>query len=303
MPESDIDSLNAAHAISGRVLFETQFCGPVAALTSPTGSRAVIAIQGAQLLSFVAKPGDADVLWLSPVARLGTGKAVRGGVPVCWPWFGPHPTDSTAPAHGLVRAKPWHVASAASDSARTSITFRTECTPNDHATWPNAARLELTVTIGVAVDIVLRTINSTHSAWSLTEALHSYIRVGDIAVVEASGLSGTRYLDQLTGQITSDAADAITIGTEFDRIYVDSVASVAVIDQSLKRCITVSKSSSQSTVVWNPWIEKGVRLGDLGDDGHRHFLCVETANALHNAIQISPGETHVMTTRIAVEHT
>lgn len=130
--------LDARWGRAGAVVFTERHGGPVAVLHA-AGATAVVAIQGAQVLSWI--PNNAtDALWLSPAAQLGTGKAVRGGIPVCWPWFGPHPSDATKPAHGFVRAAPWQVTGSAASDGRAHLVLGFDATGIDPALWPHRAR-------------------------------------------------------------------------------------------------------------------------------------------------------------------
>lgn len=282
------------------VSFAQMFGGTVAVLESPF-SRAIVALQGAHVLSWQAAGDATDVLWLSPMARLGAAKAVRGGIPVCWPWFGPHPSDASKPAHGIVRARPWHVTgSAASEKyARLVLAFETAGSAGDP--WPHRAKAEIEITAGETLTVALTTDNLGPEAFVLTEALHTYLRIGDIARVTVEGLTSRTYVDQLQGGARRlQGAELFAFAAETDRVYLDTPDIVTVRDDALAREIRIAKTGSQSTVVWNPWIEKGNRLGDLGADGYQRMLCIETANVFDNVVSLEPRARHRMTTEISV---
>lgn len=296
---TDEGSLTARWGRAPGVSFAQVFGGTVAVLENAS-SRAIVALQGAQVLSW-QKAGDAaDVLWLSPLAQLGTSKAVRGGIPICWPWFGPHPSDAGKPAHGIVRASPWRVTgSAASEKyARLVLAFETGGASSD--AWPHRAKAEVEITAGETLTVALSTDNLGKAPFAVTEALHTYLRIGDIGSVTISGLESRTYVDQLQAAKRFQQDSTIRIAAETDRVYLDTPDVVFVRDEALAREISVAKTGSQSTVVWNPWIEKAQRLGDLGDNGYRHMLCVETANAFDNAIPVEPRARHRMSTEISV---
>jgi glucose-6-phosphate 1-epimerase len=279
--------------------FETLFGGEVAKLTSPFGS-AVVALKGAQVLSW-SPAHSGEVLWLSPNADLGALKPARGGIPICWPWFGAHGRINGAPSHGFARTATWTVVAASADTERPALKLALEVAPGARADWGHGARAELTVRLGRELAIELQTLNRGSDDFTLTEALHSYFRVGDIAAATIRGLENRMFVDQLeNGQFRREAGE-IVIDAEMDRIYQETPDSVVIVDASLKRRITVTKHGSLSTVVWNPWIEKSARLGDLGPDGYRAMLCVETANAGQDAVTLAPGGRHRLAVEIAVE--
>lgn len=292
-----IDNLNDAFGRPGAARFEMRLGGPVAILTRHRAS-AVVALQGAQVLSYVPAGGE-EVLWLSPVAQLGTAKAVRGGIPVCWPWFGPHPGDASKPAHGFVRAAPWQVIETAADDRATRVTLRFDATTIDPALWPHQAIATLTVELGDSLKVTLETVNEGSNELRLSQALHSYFTVGDVAHAVISGLDQRRYIDQLDRSAAPVQSGDILIAAEVDRIYQDTADDVIITGASGGRAIKVAKSGSASTVVWNPWLEKGERLGDLGAGGHFRFVCIETANAGSDIKTLRPGARHSLMQEIS----
>ncbi len=301
--DTDGERIPALEARWGRapgVTFEQRFGGTVAVLEA-AGSTAVIAMQGAQVLSWRPAGHVEDALWLSPQAKLGTGRAVRGGIPVCWPWFGPHPEGADKPAHGFVRAAPWRVAGSAVSDRRARLVLSFDATRVDPGLWPHCAQAEIEITVGEALTVTLSTLNVSEAPISLTMALHTYLSVGDIARVEVRGLEEQVYVDQLAGHARKKQSGGISFDAEVDRIYQATADTVIVSDEVLGREIRVAKTGSLSTVVWNPWIEKGGRLGDLGDDGYRRMVCIEAANAGGDTVTLAPGARHRMTTEISVQ--
>ena len=291
--------LDARWGRAGAVVFNEKFGGPVAVLRA-TGATAVIAVQGAQVLSWI--PNDAaEALWLSPAARLVTGKAVRGGIPVCWPWFGPHPSDAAKPAHGFVRAAPWQVTGSAASHDRARLVLGFDATGIDPALWPHRARAEVEITLDQNLTVALTTANAGDTPFALTQALHTYFAVGDIADVAVTGLAGRCYIDQLDHSTRPVETGDIHIKGEIDRIYQATPGDVVLKDASLNRRIRVAKTGSLSTVVWNPGTEKAARLGDMGPDGHRRMICVETANAGDDVVTLAPGARHRLSAKFSIE--
>lgn len=300
--------LDASHGIPGAVSFRDSSLGGVVAELGARGATAVVALRGGQVLSYVPR-GGADALWMSPLARLDGSKAVRGGIPVCWPWFGPHPDDARLPAHGVVRTVDWHVVSASRDGDGVRLRLGMPLGAALADTPLRHLGLTLDVTLGDTLDLALTTLNGGDTAMEITQALHTYLGVGNVAAIRIDGLDGCDFVDKVErasadvergGTVLSRQAGPVVITREVDRIYVATRETVVVSDPALGRRIAVSKEGSASTVVWNPWIDKAARLGDLGPDGHLGFVCVETANAGTDRCTIAPGLTHVLRATIAV---
>jgi D-hexose-6-phosphate mutarotase len=177
--------------------------------------------------------------------------------------------------------------------------------PEYAALTPHAAALEVTlaVSVGAQLRVSLSTRNTGAVSIPLSQALHTYFNISDIDAVRVTGLEGCEYIDKVDGGMRKLQQGAVSIGGEVDRIYLQTDADSVIDDPGLQRRIRVKHEGSRSTVVWNPWIEKAAKLGDLGPDGHRHMLCVENANAADDARQLAPGEEHTLTAVIGVEAT
>jgi D-hexose-6-phosphate mutarotase len=297
----DLDLLNSRHALEGELRFIRADNGPTLAEITNRWGKAVIALEGGQILTWVPQ-GQEPVVWLSPQAKYIPGKSLRGGVPVCWPWFGPHESESTFPAHGFARNKPWQAVSSErlADGA-TRLTLQLVQDEETARWWPHRAELSLTVTVGAALRIELTTRNLGDQVFTLSEALHTYFQVSDIGAVSVSGLESGTFLDKVDGGARKAQEGAVTFAGEVDRVYLGTTTTCVIHDPGLKRRIRVAKSGSGSTVVWNPWAEKGAKFGDMGDDGYRRMLCVEAANALDDTVTVAPGGSHVLMAEYAVE--
>jgi glucose-6-phosphate 1-epimerase len=294
-----LNKLNDAWGQPERVTFsQSPLGGPVVTLAGPAGT-VVVALQGAQLLSWTPTGHD-PVIWLSPVARLGSGKVVRGGTPVCWPWFAGHPTDPAKPAHGFVRTREWLVLGAGVTDTGAWVQLGTGTTVADAVLWPHQATAQVRVTLDRQLGLALRTTNAGDAPFALSQALHTYFCVGDIADVEVSGFDGETYLDKLDGGNRHSQAGAIAFPGEVDRIYDAHTREASITDRQLRRRIDITQSGSRSAVVWNPGPDKASRLGDMGPDGWRRFVCVETANAGRDVIQLNAGDTHMLGATYAV---
>jgi glucose-6-phosphate 1-epimerase len=297
---TDAARLNERFAGTADVTFAVGPHGAlVAAVDNPQGSGSV-AIQGAQILTW-APAGQAPVVWLSPAATFKPGKSLRGGAPVCWPWFGPHPDDTSKPAHGFARNLDWEVMEAAEVPEGNRLVLRFIPGEAEAVLWPHRAELTLAVTLGERLRADLTTLNTGDSPIVLTQAVHTYFNVGDIGSVRVDGLAGCEYIDKVGPEARRRQEGPIHIDREVNRIYLGCPEDVVIRDESLGRRIRVSKTGSTSYVVWNPWAETGAAFGDMGDDGYRHMLCVETTNAASDAVTVAPGESFTLSTEYAVE--
>lgn len=259
------------------------------------GAEAHVYLHGAHVLHY-QPDGQAPVLWHSRESLFETNKPIRGGIPVCWPWFGAHAADSTLPAHGYARLSEWVPVASSASATATTVTLRFP------ASQGRSAIAELTVVLGPALEVTLATTNTGTSAMPLSEALHSYFAVSDIRSVSVTGLDQECYIDTLqAGRPTLKQEGTVTFGAETDRIYIDTSRECVIADPGLHRRIRIGKQGSLSTVVWNPWIAKAARMPDFGDDEYPEMVCVETANCGPNAFSLAPGETHAMSTRISVD--
>ncbi|WP_051229196.1 D-hexose-6-phosphate mutarotase [Paludibacterium yongneupense] len=253
--------------------------------------QATIALQGGQLITFTPTDGEA-LLYLSPTAIFEPGVPVRGGIPVCWPWFGPHPDDTTAPAHGVARNRDW---------ALTSIDRHDE---QFHVKLAGPRHDGLSVEISYllserGVTCSLSTHNESPRPQTLSAALHSYLAISSAAAVEISGMGNCRYDDKVLHARAIAEPAPLRIDREIDRVYYTATP-VTVADAGWQRQITVSNSGSGSCVVWNPWLARSRSIADLPDDAWNHFVCVEAANALDDSQTLAPGETHTLKTQIEI---
>jgi D-hexose-6-phosphate mutarotase len=298
----DYAALNQSFAIPGHVQFKVGPGGLAVAEIANLHADASIALQGAHIMTW--KPhGQEPVLWLSRFGKFAPGKSIRGGVPICWPWFGPHAEDSKLPSHGFARTVMWEIleTEALPDGA-TFLRLGLVETAATRAQWPHPSSAQLRVTIGAELKIELVTRNTGNAPFQIGEALHTYFNIGDVADMAIRGLEGCAYLDKAGGGSTRMVQQGpIVIESEVDRVYLDTEADCLIDDRRLKRRIRIAKSGSRSTVVWNPWIEKAEKMGDFGPEGYRGMVCVESANAVDNVVTILPGEEHVLMLAISVE--
>jgi len=242
--------------------------------------------------------GHAPVLFMSTHTRFAPDAALRGGVPVIFPWFGPRAGHPQAPGHGFARRRPWRLAR----EGEHDVVLALEADATTRAAWPHDFALRLHVELAARLTITLEVINTASEAWTYEEALHTYFAVGDVTTTVVTGLEGAAYLDK-TDALTrkQQPHQAMRITREVDRIFPDSPAACVVEDPVLKRRLRVDKRGSATTVVWNPWIQRARALPDLGDDEWRTMVCVETANVGENAITLEAGARHEMAAVLTCE--
>lgn len=300
MQEEQLRELNEKYAVEDALRFERGLGDVVVARLRNDHGEAAVCVYAGHVMEYVPR-GGRPVLWISPTARFREGTAIRGGIPVCWPWFGAHPEDSSQPSHGFARTMPWEVDGTGQDDAEVWVQLRLTDSEATRSRWPHAFRLELRVTLSDALEVALIAHNTGHESFTCTGALHSYFAVEDVASVRIDGLDGCTYLDSVDGMKEKVQEGSILVRREVDRIYVDTDDTCSIHDPNAGRTIVVEKEGSLSTVVWNPWIDKAQRLSDFPDDAYHRMVCVETANAAGDTITVAPGESHRLVARLREE--
>lgn len=262
-------------------------------VTAPAASGEVY-LHGAHVTSW-RPAGAEEVLFVSSQSHWEPDRAIRGGVPVCFPWFAAKSDDPHAPAHGLVRTKPWQLDSIGQSGDAVTIAMSIASSVAMKPWYPGDFELSLRATFGCELRLELAAANTGSTPLRFEEALHTYFRVGNISDVEVLGLSGTRYLDKTDSNRQKTQDGAVKIVSETDRVYLGTTGTVELADTRLGRRIRVAKENSRTTVVWNPWIAKSRAMSDFGDEEWPGMICIETANAGDFAVELQPGERHVMT--------
>ncbi|WP_166442798.1 D-hexose-6-phosphate mutarotase [Phragmitibacter flavus] len=270
---------------------------PVYVIDHPT-MRAKVALHGAQVMEWTPE-GEKPVIYLSPDAVLKEGKAIRGGVPLCWPWFNAHPTDASKPSHGFARTRFWHLAEMEACDEGVRMVFDLASDDETRRLWDFVFELRVVIEVGQVLRVKLETRNVGETEFTIGEALHAYLAVGEVREVEVRGLAGKNFLDTVGEPMMRKQVGELKFEGEVDRQY-ECAETVTVHDAAWARVIEISKSGSGTTTVWNPWAEKAGELSDLPDDGYRHFVCVEAANAGPALVVVPPGGRHVIETVIAV---
>lgn len=301
MNESSISDLNDAFAIADVLAFSAGEGGlPFAKISTPLAT-AEVCLHGAHVTRF-QPTGEQAVLWVSSETPYGMGKAIRGGIPVCWPWFADHPSRPELPAHGIARTAMWEVVSAAVPEpgcVRLELTLPASAASAE--TFSSAFELRLVITVSSVLTVELTATNGSDTAFDVSEALHTYLNVGAIDAVRCEGLDGVRYRDKVDELRQKAQSGEVIFDGRTDRLYEGTTSDILVHDSAFERTIRVSKSGSDTTVVWNPWSELSEKMSDMAADGYRTMVCVEAANASENVIRLQPGESHTLATTIGVE--
>lgn len=259
----------------------------------------LVAQQGAQILSF-QQGEQPPLIWLSEQTAYQRGQSVRGGIPVCWPWFGNlqrnpqavqahHHAPDSAPAHGGVRGLDWQLQGIDSQGDAVELLFSFDTRQHALADWPNAAELQLRIRLDERLHLSLCSHNHGSQPLALSQALHSYFAVSDIRQVQVEGLHGCRYIETLEDWQQRSQEGALAFAGETDRIYLDVPPRLSLLDKGWQRRIHLQASQSRSAVLWNPWIDKARRLAHFADDAWQRMLCIETANVWDDCLELAPG--------------
>lgn len=296
-----VDAFNQRFGIADQLVFRraaNHF--PIVEINNIRGA-ATIALQGGHVISYQPH-GTKPVLWQSSQSKFEWGRPIRGGVPICWPWFGKQIDDKTKPAHGFARTSLWMVYSTqACDDGSTEIRLILDEDEQTLALWPYPFRLELVVTVGRTLQLELISHNTGSEAFSLSGAFHSYFSVKDVHDVQIEGLENHSYIDQLAPRRRLIQQGPLTIGSEVDRIYLNCPEDCLIEDPGYGRAIRVHKQGSGSYVAWNPWAAKAASLGDFGPEEYRGMLCLESSIVRDEVLIVQPGQQHRLKTEISVE--
>ena len=294
-----LEQLNQQYSIDNHLAF-TQGKGGLAMISVTTPhANATISLHGGQVLSYTpvdsVNDSNHDLLFVSNNAYFQNDKAIKGGAPICWPWFAANTENETLPFHGFVRNQAWQVhATECRDNGDVVITLVFNDTEQTRKLWPYSFELREVITVGESLGIDLITHNTGSQAFDLTQAIHTYFSVGDITQVKVTGLEDKPYLDKVEQFAAKNQTGPITVNQEVDRIYQQVDSSLVIHDEVYNRNIHIEHTGSATAVVWNPWVEISEQSQDLEDDSYQHFICVEIANAADDIITVAPDETYTL---------
>jgi glucose-6-phosphate 1-epimerase len=287
-----IDKLNEKFGIKDGIEFEKRKNDLIFLKISNKYANAEVCLYGAHITSFIPH-GSRDVLWMSPASYFEAGKPVRGGIPVCFPWFGPHQTDPAKPQHGFARLMFWElteIITALNGETRVSLQLCSSAITNNY--WPSGFCAELIMVVGKTLKVSLKVTNTSDKQFNYSCALHSYYNIADIRHIAIDGLSGTLYHNHLQPGEFFQESGKLEIQQAETRHYHNTAAACVIEDPIFNRKILAAKSGSKVTTVWNPGESACTAIADLPDDGFKYFICIEAVNSFEDIIILNPGQSH-----------
>lgn len=297
----NLSELNAKFAV-GETRIVAGNGGMTSVAVNARGTTGIVYLHGGHVTAW--KPaGHEEVLFVSSKSSFENGKPIRGGVPICFPWFGPnkeHTNSPLHPMHGFARLREWTLESIKEEGAGVTVILSTKSDDATRAAWPHNFLLRHRVTFGPELRMALEVTNTGKAPLTTEEAQHTYFSLSDVREVKVTGLAGTNYIDKTDGFKIKPQEGDIRITGETDRVYLATTDAVTIHDSGKGRRIRVNKEHSRATVVWNPWIARAKAMPDFGDEEWPGMMCVETCNVGDVAVTVKPGETHVMTTLVSV---
>jgi glucose-6-phosphate 1-epimerase len=300
MASPSVEQLNEKFAIAGALTFERGNGGLIRARIETPLATGEMYLHGAHVTQFQPR-GQQPVLFLSQKSLYQHDKPIRGGVPICFPWFGPRVSDATSPMHGFARLSEWEVtATRTLEDGRVEIEMTLRDNDATQKLWPHKFTARYTASFGEDLQLSLAVRNDGTEPFDFEEALHTYVQIGDIGKMRLSGLTGVEYLDKVAGGRPRQGPEPIQIVSETDRVYLDTDSTCVLSDPVLKRDVRIEKQGSRTTVVWNPF-DKASTMADLAPDEAAHFLCVETANAKEQKVRLAEGAEHIVTARVSLQ--
>jgi glucose-6-phosphate 1-epimerase len=295
-----IDELNKRFAIADAASFEHGSGDLPRLVISTPAAEAHVYLSGAHVTHYQPR-GQEPVLYVSPNSAWQAGKAIRGGVPVIFPWFGSRESDPSA-MHGFVRLQNWDVAEVKRDGDSVRAVFTIASSPATRAIWDFDFALKFIVSVGHELTMELEAHSPSSKPIEFEDALHTYYNVANVQNVSVTGLTGTQYLDKTRDmQLTRDDQNPLKLTGRVDRVYLDTPATCVITDPGFQRKIIVEKENSRSTVVWNPWHDMAKQMVDLKAEEWDNFLCVETCNVKSDSVKLAPGARHVLKARVKTE--
>lgn len=299
---TDLNSLTDKFAIQDHLVFTKTESGFIMIEIHNEHASAKISTYGGQILSFKPHNEPDDLLYLSEQAVYEDGQAIRGGTPICWPWFGDDTSGLGLPSHGFARNQHWQVVETkALTDGSTSVTLLLTDTDESLAVWPYKFELYLDFVVGKKLTLNSTTLNTGKKGFSFTQALHTYFNISDIDKIHVTGLASKYYLDKLDDFNLKIQEGNIVVDQEVDRIYQAAPYMVYLVDSGLKRKVAISSGGGHTTVVWNPWAENVIKIKDLGENSYRQFICIETVNAANDIVVLNPKEQHTLSVVYSIE--
>lgn len=289
----DLRKLSTINALSDAVTI-CEFQGVKIVRVIHDTAEAGISLHGGHLIWF--KPaGEQDVIWLSEKAEFDTTKAIRGGIPVCWPWFG----KAATPSHGFARNSQWTLNEHRENNNGVIISLMLEDSESTREMWPHKFKNELVFEIGTELKVHLTSTNVDDHSWSYAGALHTYFTVADINTVEITGM-GKNFSDSTQGDKAAEGNNTLTFTQEVDRVYTSPQDIITINDKNNTRQIAVKNQGHNAAVIWNPWQDLSISMSDMADNSFETMVCVEST-IYGQGIELAPGQSHTLSTLISVK--
>lgn len=297
-----IEQLNSDYGITGQLKFVEGKGGFPFIEIENTMAKALISVYGGHVLSFQPVNEPEDLIFTSEKAYYQEGKAIRGGIPLCWPWFGADPEDLGRSSHGFARNRFWTVlGTEVTPEKATKVKLGLVDTTETRKIWSQAFNLTMEISVGDTLTLELITRNTGERAFSITQAFHTYLKIGDINQVKVLGLEGTKYLDKVDNYQEKSQQGVVTIAEEVDRIYTNVPKELVIDDASLGRRLGITSDGNKTAVVWNPGAKISAKMADLADEDYIRFICVETVNAAKDIVEILPNSEYRLLVNYKIE--
>lgn len=297
----DIEELEEKFSIEGEVGF-AELEEDMAFITiSNKFSDVDVCLYGAQVTNFTPHK-TMGILWMSPESNFEEGKPIRGGIPVCFPWFGPHKSDPAKPQHGFARLMYWNVLETASlTNGETKVVLQLSSSVETKKYWDHDFCADITIIAGKTLTVNLKVTNTSEVPFDYTCALHTYFYVSSVEEISIGGLQNTKYYNQLDGGEYYQESELLEIKNAETRHYLNTENYCVITDPLFGRKIKAAKTGSKVTTIWNPGEETCVKIDDIPDDGYHSFVCIEAVNAFNNIISLEPGKSHLSSAIIGLE--
>ncbi|MBE0377241.1 D-hexose-6-phosphate mutarotase [Pseudoalteromonas prydzensis] len=253
---------------------------------------AKIFLQGAQLTEFTPI-GKKPLIWVSSEEDYQEGKSVRGGIPICWPWFGVN-ANPDWPIHGVARTSLWRADEVSEQDDQVKVSLTLPMAQVDETYWPHKSKLKVEFVLTTKLEVRLTTTNLSNQTITFTQALHTYFPTPAITETQVDGLQGSQYIE--FGEGPFDQNELVGFARETDMVYTQAADTQRIITPD--GIIEVGRENSSSCVLWNPWIDKSKRLSNFADDEYHTMLCLEAANVMDDSAVVAAGESHTLTTTI-----
>lgn len=298
--ETTVEELQASHGIPGMATIVSGNGGLAKVVVQTPVCSGEIYLHGAHVTSW--KPADhEETIFVSKESRWEDGRAIRGGIPICFPWFRNKADDPSAPQHGFARISLWQLNQIRATNDVVTVEMRTSSDAASRVWWPSYFLLTYRVTFGGILTLELEMKNTGSSNLRFEEALHSYHRVGNVADIRVEGLEGITYLDNTDSNKRRLQSGPVEFRSQVDRAYLDTEHSVRLLDFVMSRNLSIRKTNSLTTVVWNPWKEGASSMSDMGDEEWVQMACIEASNIRDYAVNLQPGAQHTMRVDISVD--